>query len=233
MSFQSGGGLGIRHAFVLSILFHLLLLWPSLSPWPAANPAQPLVAILRPVAPPVPAAETRKSVPAERREEPRAVEHAAPPITVDEKLHHSTVENNSRSETTAPSASVPASVSAAPVSPQPAAAAATAGQPPREGLDAEGLRGYRLALGREARRFKRYPVSAIEAGWGGTAQVRVRLAAGGVPQGVELARTSGHDVLDEAALEMIRRALPLAAVPASLRERAFAVDLPVVFEVPD
>lgn len=101
-----------------------------------------------------------------------------------------------------------------------------------DGLDAEGLRGYRMALAREARRFKRYPARALEAEWSGTAEVSVALAADGLPLAVQLVRSSGHDLLDEAALEMLRRALPATPVPDSLRGRAFSVNLPVVFELP-
>lgn len=104
--------------------------------------------------------------------------------------------------------------------------------PTSEGLDPEGLRGYRLALARESKRFKHYPSQAVDAGWEGTAEVQVKLGAGGIFQGVHLARSSGHPVLDEAALAMLGEALPATPVPAALHERAFAVSLPVVFELP-
>jgi len=104
--------------------------------------------------------------------------------------------------------------------------------PPSVGMEAEGLRGYRIALARESKRFRRYPSQAVDAGWEGTAEIQVRLGAGGVSQGVHLARSSGHLVLDEAALAMLGEALPVTPVPVALRERAFAVNLPVVFELP-
>ena len=49
---------------------------------------------------------------------------------------------------------------------------------PSDGLDADGVRAYRLALAREARRYKRYPREAIDAGWQGTVEVLVAVAAG-------------------------------------------------------
>jgi protein TonB len=49
---------------------------------------------------------------------------------------------------------------------------------------------------------------------------------------VQVINSSGYPVLDEAALEMLRLALPAATVPASLRERSFAVELPIVFDLP-
>ena len=109
----------------------------------------------------------------------------------------------------------------------PAAAAPTAG----DGLDADGVRQYRLALATQARRYKRYPASAREANVGGTVEIRVAVASGGLPQDVQLARSSGNDLLDDAALEMIRKAAPRTTVPELLRSRAFVVSLPVVFDL--
>jgi protein TonB len=104
--------------------------------------------------------------------------------------------------------------------------------PATEGVDADGLRSYRLALAREAKRHKRFPTRAIEAGWNGTAEVRILVSADGIAPDARLAKSSGHDVLDEAALDMLRNALPTTPVPPSLRGRTFVVDLPVVFELP-
>lgn len=105
---------------------------------------------------------------------------------------------------------------------------------PSEGIDAEGLRSYRVALAHEMRPYKHHhPQSTIDAGWRGTVEVRVTVRAGGIAQEVRLAKSSGHADLDDAALDMLRHVLPATPVPASLRERDFAVILPVVFELPD
>jgi protein TonB len=47
----------------------------------------------------------------------------------------------------------------------------------------------------------------------------------------DLARSSGHEILDKAALDMLRQAAGRAVLPESLRGQNFAVLLPVVFEV--
>jgi protein TonB len=101
------------------------------------------------------------------------------------------------------------------------------------GPDAAGLRQFRLALAGEARRHKRYPPAARRAGLAGVAEVRVTIAAGGGVRDTALGRSSGHAVLDEAALEMLGRAVARAEVPAALRGQSFSVLLPVVFEVED
>lgn len=100
------------------------------------------------------------------------------------------------------------------------------------GPDAAGLRQYRLALAGEARRFRSYPETARRAGMAGTAEVRVSVAAG-APRQMELARSSGHAILDTAALDMLRAAAARTTLPESLRGQEFAVLLPVVFEVED
>lgn len=99
------------------------------------------------------------------------------------------------------------------------------------GPDADGVRRYRLSLAVEARRFKRYPPRAREENIAGTAEIRVSVAAGGIAQEVRLAQSSGHDMLDEAALDMVTKAVPRASVPEGLRDKAFVVSLPVVFDL--
>ncbi len=93
------------------------------------------------------------------------------------------------------------------------------------------MRQYRLALAGEARRFRRYPDAARREGITGTAEVRVTVAAAGAARHAELAHSSGHAVLDAAALDMLRQATARALLPESLRGQDFAVLLPVVFEV--
>lgn len=101
------------------------------------------------------------------------------------------------------------------------------------GPDAAGLRQYRLALAGEARRYKRYPEVARRSGLAGTAEVRVAVESVGSERLTELTRSSGHALLDAAALEMMRLAAARTSLPESLRGQRFAVLLPVVFEVND
>lgn len=97
--------------------------------------------------------------------------------------------------------------------------------------DSDGLRQYRIALAVEAKRFKRYPARAVELGLGGTVEIRVAVADGGEARDVDLARSSGHTVLDDAALDMIRKAAPRTALPERLQRGGFSVSLPVVFDL--
>ena len=97
----------------------------------------------------------------------------------------------------------------------------------------DGLRGYRLALATQARRFKRYPAQAMASGWVGSAEIRVEVGSDGRPQAATVARSSGHEALDRAALTMIEAGALRARLPESLRGKAFAVVLPVVFNLDD
>lgn len=103
--------------------------------------------------------------------------------------------------------------------------------PLEPGPDQAGLRQFRLSLAGEARRYRRYPESARQAGLAGTSEVRVAVEAGGGARHADLARSSGHAILDQAALDMLRQAAARAVLPDSLRGQSFAVLLPVVFEV--
>lgn len=96
--------------------------------------------------------------------------------------------------------------------------------------DAAGLRQFRMALASEARRVRYYPEAARRAGLTGTVEIRVSVNTLS-QRCAELAHSSGHAVLDEAALGMLRLAAERSPLPDSLRGKEFAVLLPVVFEV--
>lgn len=128
---------------------------------------------------------------------------------------------------------VPASSGGAPPSPRgetKVVTVALADVRETRGPDAAGLRQYRLALAGEARRYRNYPEAAQRAGMAGTAEVRVSVSAG-IAWQTELARSSGYETLDSAALDMLRAAAARTLLPESLRGQEFAVLLPVVFEV--
>ena len=195
----------------MSVALHAMALWQA--PPPAVSRAsQPLVATLRQFV----GEEAARSEPAQPRVAASAV-HAA-----------------THAESPAPPA---AQSDAGPVTPQeaqrsepserlaPAATAANAGP------DAEGLRLYRLNLAAAARRFKHYPALAADRGLSGRAEVTVAVAANGMAQPPQLASSSGHDLLDAAAIDMIARAVQATNLPQKLRGQAFAIRLPVLFDI--
>jgi protein TonB len=100
-----------------------------------------------------------------------------------------------------------------------------------EALDYGSLAQYRLALIGTAKRHRLYPAYAIERGWHGRVEVRLSIGADGGLAAAQIRSSSGHQVLDGQALEMLRKASELTPLPPALRDREFTVDVPVVFEL--
>jgi len=225
VTFQSVGRFGLGRALAISLVCHLLLLWPAPAAWQESGSLEPMQATLR--APPV-SATPAAGKPAPRRSPPQRPAETV--STADQPVLSVPVptQDDSHDE------SLPISTSAgARRSGPPTREVSVTARASGEGLDAEGLRGYRIELARVARAYRRYPRQAEDAGWQGTAEVRVTVLEGGIAQEPKLLHSSGHTVLDEAALAMLRQALPQTPVPQVLRQRAFALDLPVVFELPE
>jgi protein TonB len=223
-------------AFGWSLLAHAVLLIALAPPTVELARVVPPAASLRGRILPVPVVE---SAPA-RREPPRA---ASRPVSPPRALRTEVVPAV-QAFTVPPAPTFPVAPAAPAVTPPGAAGgepvARPAEAPATSALRQEsaavapsesGLRQYRLALASEARRYRRYPEAARRAGLAGTAEVRVTVAAGGASRQAELNRSSGHEALDAAALEMLRQAARQATLPDSLRGQNFSVLLPVVFEV--
>jgi protein TonB len=103
--------------------------------------------------------------------------------------------------------------------------------PNAESADAATVGQYRIAVIAAARRFKRYPRIAMDNNWEGKAEVRLVVGPDGGIASVSIKTPSGFEVLDQQALDMIRRAKPQAPIPAALRGKGFTIDGPVVFSL--
>ncbi|MGH8711312.1 MAG: energy transducer TonB family protein, partial [Burkholderiales bacterium] len=69
--------------------------------------------------------------------------------------------------------------------------------------------------------------------WQGTAQVQLFVSAEGRMVNTVILRSSGFEVLDDQALEMVQQAAPLPQPPEALRGREFTVMVPIVFKLND
>ena len=67
----------------------------------------------------------------------------------------------------------------------------------------------------------RYPALARERGWEGTVEIEVRVGRLLPGPAVTLARSSGRSVLDEFALELMKRAARITALPEGLKGKDF------------
>jgi protein TonB len=87
------------------------------------------------------------------------------------------------------------------------------------------------SISKEIKRHQRYPPLAQRRGWEGTAEVLLQIAADGKVTSITLGKSSGRSVLDEEALNMVRRASPLPQAPQNLRGRELTVTVPIVFKL--
>ena len=93
------------------------------------------------------------------------------------------------------------------------------------------LEQYRLALIVATRRYKRYPAIALEKGWQGRVEVRMVIGANGMVASASIKTGSGHEILDNQALDMLKKGKTTVPIPASLRGREFSIDVPVIFNL--
>jgi len=117
---------------------------------------------------------------------------------------------------------------------QPGRAAAIAGTEAKQAVsDVEPgtLNRYRMALIASAERYKRYPRQAMDRGWQGKVEVRLVIGENGRTRTASIKTSSGYEVLDRQALDMVKKAKPLTPIPAALRGREFTIDIPVIFDL--
>ena len=201
---------------------------PSAEPVPPPRPAQaappPPPA---PVAPPAPAPVLTDSAPA-------PVDPPSPPASPAPAASASPVAPGRGGAAEGPPGAraagetrgdVPSSPSGAPGSPLAlGSAGAGAGAIPAE------YGPYLQRFRRQVQEALVYPLAARRQGLRGTVELEVWLDPAGRVRDVRVARSSSHDLLDEAAVETIRRLGPLP-FPDSLPRRSLRIRLPLVFDL--
>ena len=192
-----------------------------------AEPARPP----EPSPPPPPQAKPQPvtPVPAQSKPSPVATKAEAAPLAPSTPA--------AASAPSVPSAPTPPSAvaAAAPAAPaQQASAAPVAPVAAERASDADeaGSRDqYRLALIGAAKRYKRYPAQAMQNGWTGRVEIRLVIGANGMIQSAAIKTSAGFSLLDDTALDMIKKAKPLTQIPPALRGKEFFVDVPVIFDL--
>lgn len=242
-----GDNRAFAYAVAASILIHavLLLAFPSLRPGPSKSSVAPgpIVARLAPARP----AASPPAPPPEEAPKPK-VEEPPPPPKAERPVAPTPVAKPAPAPKAA--ASAPSPVKPAPSAPaeaakpaEPAPAPSTpvakvepqapsaAPEAPRSTEDSATLEQYRFAIITAAKRYKRYPRVAMDNSWEGTAVVRMVIGADGMIASLSVKTASGHEILDQQALDMIRKAKPLTPIPSALRGKSFAVEVPVIFNL--
>jgi protein TonB len=80
-------------------------------------------------------------------------------------------------------------------------------------------------------RFKRYPPAAQMRREQGVAMLRFSMTPGGEVLSFRLERSSGHSLLDQETLELIRRAQPLPALPPEMGRQPIELVVPLRYEL--
>lgn len=97
--------------------------------------------------------------------------------------------------------------------------------------DPAALAAYGKSLAGAVAAQQKYPRLAMMRKWQGTTLLQLDLTADGQLREMRVISSSGHDILDQQALDMVRAALPLPPLPATLAERPLTIDVPVVFRL--
>ena len=90
---------------------------------------------------------------------------------------------------------------------------------------------YRQTISARIKQYEEYPLVAKRRQWQGTTVVQLRLTAEGKVADISVVEKSGYEILDEAAVKMIRRASPLPLPPEGLRGRDHTVLVPIRFRL--
>jgi len=93
------------------------------------------------------------------------------------------------------------------------------------------LSDYGSMLGHAIAKHKSYPKIAERRGWEGTALLDLKIDSQGSVISASVRDSSGYDVLDNRALEMVRKASPFPAPPKALQGRTFNISVPVTFKL--
>jgi len=208
----------------------LLVLTARLAPVASAPRVLPPAPSPKPVVqPPPPPKSALKSRPTQTAPASKPTP-AAPSAASTESVKPAPAEAASAASASAASSAPSAGPSQA--APQPSAAVTTESSA-RAGSEADTgtLEQYRLALIVATRRYKRYPAIAMEKGWAGRVVVHLAIGANGMLASASIKTSSGHEILDNQALDMLKKGKTTVQVPPSLRGRAFSVDVPVIFNL--
>ncbi|MFQ6023778.1 MAG: TonB family protein [Acidiferrobacterales bacterium] len=80
-------------------------------------------------------------------------------------------------------------------------------------------------------RYFWYPAVARRLGWQGSVRVRFTIEPDGRLTNIRVAQGSGYAVLDESAIQALRKVRHLAEAPAWLEGRAIDIELPVIYRL--
>ncbi len=93
------------------------------------------------------------------------------------------------------------------------------------------IESYSSLLANAIAKYKQYPKIAQMRGWHGTVIADLEIDTIGAVISIKIKKSSTYEVLDNEALEMIKKASPFPAPPESLRGKNFNVLVPISFKL--
>jgi TonB family protein len=99
------------------------------------------------------------------------------------------------------------------------------------GENSQALRQFLTTVRRKIESKKRYPISARNAGIEGRSEVRMTILKDGKLEKAEIIKSSGNEILDNAALESIHNAIPFPPIPAELKRERIEMSIYLIFNM--
>lgn len=200
--------------------------------------AEPMVAVTQPLAVPTPEAAEPRRVPEQQQTHvavapslPEPLTHT-PPITTDPPVAKTNASEPAR--TTAESPHVPDSTASVASAPESSLAAESSTQVAKAAPQTTDIkadhRWLAESLWRRVAELKRYPTSARLHGLEGKVVLKAVIRSDGHLAEVSVQKSSGHTVLDEAAMEAVKLACPLQ-MKRQLGTPQIVVSLPIVYSL--
>jgi protein TonB len=90
---------------------------------------------------------------------------------------------------------------------------------------------YFARLSAHLNRRKSYPATAKKARQQGVVTVRFTVDRDGNVSGASIKKSSGHDILDQATLELLQRVAPLPRLPDSMQRDSLTLSLPIDYSL--
>jgi protein TonB len=118
---------------------------------------------------------------------------------------------------------------AEPVARSPAPGKVGGGGSSRDEMGRASSSAYQAKLAAHLRRFRTYPPEAQRQRISGTAVIRFTVNSAGAVTAASLAGSSGHSLLDNEAVAMVRRASPFPPIPEDLGTRSVTISAPIRF----
>ncbi|TYC90951.1 energy transducer TonB [Novosphingobium sp. BW1] len=169
---------------------------------------------------PLPPLQTADPLPSEPRPVPGALAQSAPVATPGRA-----VSMPAPAPASAPAAPAPTSVSRSTGSGKRGDGPGTSAKARKAQAD------YFAMIAAHLQRKKSYPKEAKKARQQGTVTVRFTVTRDGSVSAVAIKTSSGHDLLDGATLDLLRRVAPLPSMPSSMERDSVTLALPIDYSL--